>query len=371
MHRRLAAVAKWMDHVNARSHCVDVFDRLASLLVQATLFVEDAPVRGNLQILSTHILIVDDGNNIVQSIELDHIHSIKRYQEVLFPNRTFAELPRFRSTLELYITNAAVHKLVLDGDHAVRISQFIELLWKFHFGKMATRQELTCRGFHLGDALYALSLLPLDLDCTLSQQIQGSAVVNVEKSIVLRIDEGFQLAMIFRPETLADTAHARAIELNLDQIHLISTREDEVRIVCEDGRAFLLHSVADHSKMLDHFMCVYLLNAANAATMVYRRLHFNYPFFTFRHSEVMKLYDHYLHIDSNGDGHISQEEFNATLGPILVQVRSVPKALYALCDCLALSKVRLFEYLHGFRVLLKGNYQDRVRYQKNFLLAVS
>lgn len=348
-----------MDHVNARSHCVDVFDRLAPLQLQATLFIEDAPVRGSLQILSTHILIVDDGNNVVQSIELDHVHSLKRYQEVLFPNRTFAELPRFRSTIELYLTAAAVHRLIIDGEHSVRVSQFIELLWRFHFGKMTPRQETTCRGFHLGDALHAMSLLPLDVDCTLSQQIQGSAVVNVEKPIVLRVDEMFQLALIFRPETLADTSHARAIEIPLDQIHLITTREDEVRIVCEDGRAFLLHSVTDHVRALDNLMCVFLLNAG---TMVYRRLQFQYPFFTFRHCEVQRLYEHYLHIDSNGDGHISQEEFNATLGPILVQVRSVPKALYALCDCFALGKVRLFEYLHGFRVLLKGNYQDRVRY---------
>lgn len=381
-----------MDAVNARAHCTDVFDRFSSVVggnsIPATIYVDDAAQRGILQILSTHVLLIDDvkEESVLLSIDLDHVHSIKRYQEVLFPNRTFAEMPRFRTTVELFVTGSGVHRLIIDGEHASRVGHFLELLWRFHYGKLSTRMEAMCRGFHLGDALFALSLLPFDMDCFLVQQIQGSTVVNVEKPLVLRIDEALNVSLIFRPETLADTAHARAIEMPFDNVVLITSRDDELRLVCEDGRVFLLHNTKDNGIMSMPANLVasvsnssgagggsssggvggsdnlFTLFFVNAATNVYRRLHFQYPFFTFRHAEVAKLFEHYLQIDSNADGIISQEEFNASLGPILAQVRSVPKALYALCDCFARGKIRLFEYLHGFRVLLKGNYQDRVRY---------
>lgn len=371
-YRRAAVVAKWMDFVNARGHCVDVFDRFLVTgsnigssngghggRITVTLKIDEVLVRGLLQVFSTHIMIVDDSDNILQAIDLDHVHSFKRYQEVLFPNRTFAEMPRFRSTVEMFITGASMHSLVIDGPMAVRTGSFLEFLWRFHYGKLNARQEAMCRGYHLGDALCALSLLPLDIDCFLAQQIQSSSVVNVDKQLVLRIDEGFNVCLIFRPETLAETSTTRAIEIPLDHINLITAREDDLRLVCDDGRVFLINSVVDHANAMDFIFTIFF---ANAATMVYRKLQFNYPFFTFRHCEVERLYRHYLHVDSNCDGHITQDEFNVSLGPILAQVRSVPKALYALCDCFALGKIRLFEYLHGFRVLLKGNYQDRVRY---------
>jgi 1-phosphatidylinositol-4-phosphate 5-kinase len=290
---------------------------------------------------------------------VEQVVSIRRFKEVMFPSRTFAEQPKFRTTVELVTQRGMVVRVSMEGVEGVHIGSAMEVLWKYVMGRLDEHICMLCRSYYIADAVYALAMLPFEFDATLAQQVTKASVVPIGRLVVVRVDENLQFSIVLRPETLADSARSTSISAKLDDVVLVKVDDDEVRVTMNDGRTFHLTNISDFGVTTKHFFRVFL---AAAVTMVYRTLKSNRAIQSFRFEDATKLYDHYCNVDENLDGSISEEEFITALGPLLSHDRVLPRALYSLFDCFGLKKIRLFEYLHGCRVLLNGDYFDRVRF---------
>ena len=258
----------------------------------------------------------------------------------------------------LYSTAATV-SVSIEGDLGMHVTKAIETLWRFQLGMVNPREAAMLRSYNAADTMYALALLPLDVDCNLAQQITRTTVTTVERLVVLRIDEDFTLSIIFRPTDFSSLKDLRAVTFPLDKISLIWGKQDELKVCAEDGRIFLFTGVNSPSVSVPHVLSVFL---ANAATQVYRASETTKVVRPFSHIESKMLFDQYAVVDADLDGSISESEFMIAIGPILTADRVLPKALFSLFDYYNNFKVRMAEYLHACRVLLRGDTEDRLHF---------
>ena len=355
--KRRATLTTWKRELG-NAAAIDVSERWESNVV-ANITVDDTPHRGVLEMVSSHYLLCETSGRILFSLEVEQVVSIKRYKEVMFPTRTFAEQPKFRTTVELVTQRGMVVRVSMEGVDGVHIGAAMEVLWKYVMNRLDESHSMLCRSYYIADAVYVLAMLPFEFDATLAQQVTKSSVVPIGRLVVVRVDDNLQFSIVLRPETLADSARTTSIGAKFDEVVLVKLEEDEMRITMNDGRTFHLNTIADYAVTGKNFFRVFI---ANAVSMVYRAQRSARIITPFRLEDATKLYDHYCTVDENLDGSISEDEFMNAIGPLLAQDRVLPRALYSLFDCFALKKIRLFEYLHGCRVLLNGDYYDRVRF---------
>jgi 1-phosphatidylinositol-4-phosphate 5-kinase len=355
--KRRSKLASWRKELG-NAAAIDVSERWESAVV-ANITVDDTPHRGTLEMVTSHYLLCDSSGKVLFSIEVEQVVSIKRYKEVMFPSRTFAEQPKFRTTVELVTQRGMIVRVSMEGVEGVHIGSAMEVLWKHVMGRLDESQSMLCRSYYIADAVYVLAMLPFEFDATLAQQVTKASVVPIGRLVVVRVDDNLQFSIVLRPETLADSARTTSIGAKLDEVVLVKVDDDEMRITMNDGRTFHLGLIPDFAVTTRHFFRIFI---AGAVTMVYRTQKSTRIITPFRLEEASKLYDHYCTVDENLDGSISEDEFMTALGPLLAYDRVLPRALYSLFDCFGLKKIRLFEYLHGCRVLLNGDYFDRVRF---------
>lgn len=315
------------------------------------------PIRCKLELLSTHIVGCNDDGSLACEFPIRSITAVQRRKEVHFPTRSFADEPMLRTVMDMHTATGTIF-LAAEGEDGAQFLKAIELVWRKTFGQLELRDEAMFRAYQPSDVLYALSLLPLDIECTLAQQISGGSVSTVDRPVVLRIEENFAFSIIFRPDDIAEMNALRAVSMPLDEVMLVWGKGDDIRVCADDGRIFLLNNVSNEES-IKHLLAVFL---ANAASMVYRALGTKKVVFPFSHDECWKLFQQYCVVDANLDGGISEGEFIVSLGPMMSGEKDLTKALYQLFDCLNKSTIRFFEYLQGCRVLLRGDVDDRIHY---------
>ena len=358
MQRRGEFIQKVIKGCGAPATAVDILARWEAPVLGQIVLKAGHPQQGQVELLNTHLAIVGDDGSVLYSLSIASIQSIQRKKEVSFPKKTFAETPTFRSFTHFETVSDSII-LAIEGFSGVSLSYAVELVWKLSMGHLNPRDEGLCRGYHLGDAIHALSHLPLDVECNLAQQLKPGEVRSVDRPVVLRIETDFTCSIIFRPSEIIDSLQLKAISMPFDNVALLSTKNENIRICCEDERIFEFTNVLEGQGILKVLDSVYY---ANAATMVYRTLGSKKEITTFNYAEVAKLFQHYCVVDVDLDGCISQTEFLISLGQILTAEKGLSNALYDLFDCFASGRIRFFEYLHGNRVLLRGDVDDRLRY---------
>ncbi len=356
--RRAEYMQKIVKGCNAPPGAMDILSKWDIEVMGQVILKGGQPVAGQVELLSTHLVIAGDDGSVLYSLPITAIQSLQRKKEVSFPKRTFAEPPTFRSFTHCETMNDNVI-LAIEGFPGVSVSYALELVWRHSMGQLSPRDEALLRSYHLADGIHALSLLPLDIDCNLAQQINRGEVKAVDRSVVFRVEIDFSVSIIFRPTEILDAMQLKAITMQMDQIDLLSTRNDDIRVCCEDGRVFLFNNVFEAAASCALLNKVYF---ASAASMVYRNLNSTKDITPFGLEEVKRLFQHYSVVDVDSDGCISPAEFLVCLGPMLNSEKGLSKALYDLFDCFNLGRIRFYEYLHGNRVLLLGDVDDRLRY---------
>lgn len=319
------------------------------------------PTRGRIELLSTHLVVCGDEATVSHMTPLASVQSLQRRVEVMFPTRSFTEEPAFRASVIMQTASATL-LLVMDGKDAVSFANAVELQWRNTFLLLAPRDAALLQAYALPDAIHALALLPLDIECTLAQQVNKAAVTTIDRPVVVRIEENFSFSIIFRPDEVSDAHNLRALSMDLDEVMLISVESDDIRVCCDDGRVFQFNAVVDAGVATHALMEVFLANAASMVSRNTTQLKKSTMLLPLCYAECRKLYQQYCSVDDNLDGCISQHEFLVSLGPMLTTEKGLPKALYDLFDCFNAGRVRLFEYFNGCRVLLKGDADDRMRY---------
>lgn len=239
--RRRATLNVWKKECG-NPLAIDVSERWDSA-ISAYITIDDTPLRGILEMISSHYILTDSSGKILFSLEVQQVVTVRRFKEVMFPNRTFAEQPKFRTTMEFVTQRGTLVRMNIDGAEGVQFGSAMESLWKYVNGKLDSYQTMMCRAYYLADVIFVISLLPFEFDATLAQQVTRSSVVPIDRLVVVRIDERFQFQIIFRPETLADSCRTTSISAEFDEVSLVKVYSDEVRIIMGDGRTFHLNTI--------------------------------------------------------------------------------------------------------------------------------
>jgi Ca2+-binding EF-hand superfamily protein len=357
MLRRLERMRRLRTACNASSSAADLSARWEGGVL-AHVSDNSRPMSGRLELISSHLLLADDGGQMLFALPFSFMLSLQRKRELHFQTRTFAELPRIKTIVEISTANGPV-TVTMEGPAGGHVAKAIEAQWRRLFGQLTTREAQMFRCYGAGDVLYALSMLPLDVECNLAQKVSGGRVTAVDRPVVLRVDENFKLSIIMRPNSFAEMFDLYAIKMDLDEAELIYGKGDEIRLIDAQARTYMFNNTFEPQSVIPQLMSVFL---ANAATMAYRQDNMLKEVAPFTHDEAAKLFDQYLVVDENLDGSISRTEFMVSLGPIVAKESALADALYNLFDCFNRKQIRVFEYLHGSRVLLRGDVEDRLHF---------
>ena len=327
---RFHSVRRWVEQCvcsGGKEPVLDVSDRWNGTVYGQIISPSRlAPVKGTLEMLSTHYLLISsDSDAVLFSIEVDAVKSFHRVDHTHLPSGNLAGAnprtssrrdsdddegrPRvgasfLRTVVELLVAPVSevgrvpspdgtevygeedLIKIIvsLDGPDGRHFAAGMEMLWRLRFEQLTPRERAISRSCHTSDLVFILSMMPLDVSCELLQiqepqpsvQQQQSAsrrifglaaaspmsITNVSKPVNFRVDETYQICIVFRPDTAyaglaaahgADpesaelpqpsTVFLRTISFHIDAVLLITVANNQLRVALRSGVVYTFGSL--------------------------------------------------------------------------------------------------------------------------------
>eukprot|EP01065_Artemidia_motanka_P019924 TRINITY_DN23844_c0_g1_i2.p1 TRINITY_DN23844_c0_g1~~TRINITY_DN23844_c0_g1_i2.p1 ORF type:complete len:1033 (+),score=380.30 TRINITY_DN23844_c0_g1_i2:61-3099(+) len=326
-------------------------------------------------------------------LPIAELRLLRRTLRTAFRKGSFAAQPQRMYIMQLAACGDA-STLTLEfeeHDRGEQLGRAIDLLWRWRRDRLTERETVYLACNKLEDVVACVAVLPLSVAGTLTVRDGPQQTRLGDAMLELALDQRATLSFYKREAQHIEGEVEPLLAVPLDSVVLLRRdRRKNVLFKARDETREIVFAVgSDVERVVEHLQRVWGLNCSslvtftlhnatrrphgrrasiwrpNEQTLSPRKVAMLDDVVCFSLDEITQLQQTFQSIDCNVDGHISAEEFCASLGPAFSSgvEAQVPLAVFRVFDANRDGMITFPEFLFGCRILRLGSKEDRLNFQ--------